>query len=102
LGLPLTLRSGLFALYGKKVYGTFGDIVDMLAVVTTMFAVVANMGVVATQIVAGLVYLKIVPEQDGIVGQVSPSPAHFVHRGCYIFHLLTCLVQPQKNDYSAF
>lgn len=45
----------------------------MLAVVTTIFAVVANIGVVATQMVAGLVYLEIVPEQDGVVGQVLPD-----------------------------
>ena len=74
LGLPLTVRSCLFPLLGKIIYGSFGDCIDMLAVVTTHFAVVANMGVVATQMVAGLVYLEIVPEQAGIVGQVPSCP----------------------------
>jgi len=54
LGLPLCHRSCFFALFGQTIYGTVGDFVDMLSIVTTVFAVCTSMGVGAIQINTGI------------------------------------------------
>ena len=54
MGLPLTIRSGLFPIFGKYVFGWFGDLVDALSIFTTLFAICTSMGVGAIQINTGL------------------------------------------------
>lgn len=54
MGLPLTLRSCYYPIFGNVTFGTLGDLVDSLAVVTTVVAVCASMGVGAIQINTGL------------------------------------------------
>jgi choline/glycine/proline betaine transport protein len=55
--LPLTLRSSLFPLIGDKIYGWRGDLVDIFAVIGTLFGVATSLGVGVLQINAGLNYL---------------------------------------------
>ncbi|MGF1552418.1 MAG: BCCT family transporter [Paracoccaceae bacterium] len=53
-GLPLTIRSALYPLIGDRIYGPWGDLVDILAVFGTMFGIVTSLGLGAMQINSGL------------------------------------------------
>lgn len=55
--LPLTLRSSLFPLIGDKIYTWRGDLVDIFAVIGTLFGVATSLGIGVLQINAGLTYL---------------------------------------------
>lgn len=56
-GLPLSMRSTLYPLIGDKVYGPLGHIVDIIAVLATIFGVATTLGLSVAQINAGLNYL---------------------------------------------
>ena len=53
-GWPLAIRSTLYPLIGKKIYGPWGHTVDTLAVFGTMFGVVTTLGLGVLQINSGL------------------------------------------------
>lgn len=53
-GLPLAIRSTLYPILGKKIYGGWGHTVDILAVFGTMFGVVTTLGLGVLQINSGL------------------------------------------------
>ncbi|MCE0506811.1 BCCT family transporter [Roseivivax sp. GX 12232] len=53
-GLPLTIRSALYPVLGDRIYGFWGDVVDILAVFGTMFGIVTSLGLGAMQINSGL------------------------------------------------
>ena len=55
-GLPLTIRSTLHPLLGDKVDGPWGNIVDIVASVATLFGVATSLGFGVQQINAGLNY----------------------------------------------
>lgn len=55
--LPLTIRSGLYPLFGKRIEGWIGDSVDIFAVCGTLFGIATSMGLGVLQINAGLEYL---------------------------------------------
>ena len=55
--LPLKIRSALYPLIGKKIYGPIGDGVDTFATIGTVFGVATTLGVGVTQINSGLNYL---------------------------------------------
>jgi len=52
--LPLTIRSALYPLIGKKMYGPAGHAVDVLAVFGTVFGVATSLGLGVTQMNTGL------------------------------------------------
>lgn len=56
-GLPLTLRSALHPIIGDKIYGWPGHVVDIFAVVGTVFGVATSLGLGSSQVNAGLNYL---------------------------------------------
>lgn len=56
-GLPLSVRSVLFPLIGKRIYGGWGHTVDILAVFGTMFGVVTSLGLGVMQLETGLAQL---------------------------------------------
>ncbi len=60
-GLPLTIRSTLYPILGKKIYGPWGHTVDILAVFGTMFGVVTTLGLGVLQINSGLESLFGIP-----------------------------------------
>ena len=60
-GLPLAIRSTLYPLIGKKIYGPWGHMVDTLAVFGTMFGVVTTLGLGVLQINSGLETLFGIP-----------------------------------------
>jgi len=55
--LPLTLRSALYPLIGERIYQWPGHLVDIFAVVSTVFGVATSLGLGASQVNAGFGYL---------------------------------------------
>lgn len=53
MGLPLCIRSCFYPMLGNVVFGTLGDLIDALAMLTTLVAVCASMGIGAIQINTG-------------------------------------------------
>lgn len=53
-GLPLTIRSALYPLIGKHIYGPIGHAADVVAIVGTLFGVATSLGFGVAQINAGL------------------------------------------------
>ncbi|MQM39137.1 Glycine betaine transporter [wastewater metagenome] len=53
-GLPLTIRSTLYPLIGRRIYGWPGDLADTLAVFGTVFGVATTLGLGAAQMNTGL------------------------------------------------
>jgi hypothetical protein len=60
-GMPLTLRSAFYPLFGKAVWGVFGHVVDIVAVLATLLGLAVSLGFGAEQIAGGLNYLFDVP-----------------------------------------
>ncbi|ARB45522.1 choline BCCT transporter BetT [Alloalcanivorax xenomutans] len=65
-GLPLTLRSALYPLIGKRIYGFWGHLVDIFAVVGTVFGVATSLGLGVEQVNAGLHYLFDLPDTENM------------------------------------
>lgn len=53
-GLPLTLRSGLSPLLGRRINGPIGDAVDVFAICGTLFGIATSLGLGVSQINSGL------------------------------------------------
>jgi len=56
-GLPLTIRSTFYPLLGERVWGWPGHIIDLLAVVATLFGLATSLGLGARQAASGLEFL---------------------------------------------
>lgn len=56
-GLPLTIRSVFYPLLGERVWGWPGHIIDILAVLSTLFGLATSLGLGASQAASGLHYL---------------------------------------------
>lgn len=52
--LPLTIRSALQPMFGKRIEGGLGDVVDVLAVFGTVFGIATTLGLGVQQMNAGL------------------------------------------------
>jgi len=61
-GLPLTIRSALYPLFGKRIHGPIGNTVDIAAVLGTVFGVATSLGIGIIQLNYGLKYMFGVPE----------------------------------------
>ncbi|NMF87292.1 BCCT family transporter [Aromatoleum petrolei] len=57
MGLPLSLRAAFFPLLGNKVRGWPGHLIDILAVLATIFGLATSLGLGATQAASGLHFL---------------------------------------------
>ncbi|MDQ2178697.1 BCCT family transporter [Marinifilum sp. D714] len=55
--LPLTIRSVFYPLFGEKIYGPIGDIIDIVSVIATLFGLATSLGFGVQQVNAGLTYL---------------------------------------------
>jgi len=64
-GLPLTIRSIFHPLLGDRIYGTWGNIIDILSVLATLFGLATSLGLGVSQIAAGLNYLFGFPNTIG-------------------------------------
>ena len=60
-GLPLTIRSAFYPIFGERVWGWTGHIIDTLAVFATLFGLATSLGFGAQQANAGLEYIYGVP-----------------------------------------
>ncbi|EPC01101.1 choline transporter BetT [Litchfieldella anticariensis FP35 = DSM 16096] len=60
--LPLSIRSALYPLLGKRIYGPIGHTVDITAVVSTVFGIATSLGIGVMQLNYGLNYMFDVPE----------------------------------------
>lgn len=56
-GLPLTVRSAFYPLLGDRIWGWPGHIIDLLAVVATLFGLATSLGLGAQQVASGLDFL---------------------------------------------
>jgi choline/glycine/proline betaine transport protein len=61
LNLPLAIRSSLYPIFGKRVYGPGGTLVDIAAVVGTMIGVATSLGIGAVGLNVGLNLLFGIP-----------------------------------------
>ncbi|MCG8638102.1 MAG: BCCT family transporter [Desulfobacterales bacterium] len=52
--LPLTIRSGLTPLFGKRLEGILGDVVDITAVIATILGIAVTIGYGITQFASGV------------------------------------------------
>ena len=59
---PLTIRSTFYPMLGDKVHGPLGNLIDILAVVATLFGVATSLGLGVQQVNAGLNHLWNVEE----------------------------------------
>ncbi len=55
--LPLSIRSIFYPIFKEKVYGIVGDIIDLLAVLATLFGLATSLGLGVQQINSGLNYV---------------------------------------------
>jgi choline/glycine/proline betaine transport protein len=73
--LPLTMRSALYPLIGERIHGPIGHVVDIFAVLGTMFGIATSLGLGVMQINAGLSYLFELPEsvylQIALIGGIT-------------------------------
>lgn len=56
-GLPLTIRSVFYPLLGEKIYGWPGNVIDILAVASTLFGLATSLGFGVQQVNAGFNFL---------------------------------------------
>ncbi|MCB2183584.1 MAG: BCCT family transporter [Desulfobulbaceae bacterium] len=56
-GLPLTIRSIFYPILGNKIYGFWGNVIDVLSVLATLMGLATSLGLGVQQINAGLNFL---------------------------------------------
>ncbi|AGN87635.1 choline transporter [Enterobacter sp. R4-368] len=67
--LPLTIRSALYPIFGKRINGPIGHTVDIAAVIGTIFGIATTLGIGVVQLNYGLKVLFDVPE--GLTAQMA-------------------------------
>ena len=68
-GLPLAIRSALYPIFGKRIYGGIGHGVDLAAVIGTIFGIAASLGIGVALLSYGLEFLFGIPQ--GTVSQIG-------------------------------
>jgi BCCT family betaine/carnitine transporter len=68
-GLPLTIRSAFFPLLKNRCWGWFGHVIDIVAVLATIFGLATSLGFGAQQAASGLKFLFGI--DSGIATQVA-------------------------------
>lgn len=61
-GMPLTIRSAFYPLLGDRVWGWTGHLIDVLAVLATIFGLATSLGLGASQASSGLNFLFGIPD----------------------------------------
>lgn len=59
--LPLTIRSVFYPILGERIHGRFGDVIDVIAVVATLFGLATSLGFGVQQVTSGLHHLFDLP-----------------------------------------
>ncbi|WP_224488068.1 BCCT family transporter [Robertkochia flava] len=60
-GLPLTIRSIFYPFLGDRIYGRAGDLIDIFAVLATLFGLATSLGFGVQQIASGLNHVFGIP-----------------------------------------
>jgi len=68
-GLPLTIRSAFYPLLGERVWGPIGHVIDIIAVLATIFGLATSLGLGASQAAGGLNFLFGI--ENNITTQIS-------------------------------
>ena len=68
-GLPLTVRSVFYPLLGERIWGWPGHLIDLLAVIATLFGLATSLGLGAQQVASGLNFLFGV--EAGLTAQIG-------------------------------
>lgn len=55
--MPLTLRSAFYPILGNRIYGWMGDVIDIMAVITTLFGLATTIGFGVGQINSGFTHV---------------------------------------------
>lgn len=63
-GLPLTLRSCFYPIFGERIWGWPGHVIDILAILATIFGLATSLGIGAQQVAAGLNFLFGLPTSN--------------------------------------
>lgn len=63
-GRPLSVRWALEPLLGRRTDSWIGDVIDVIAIVGTLFGVATSLGFGVNQIFAGLVHLGLLPDNE--------------------------------------
>ncbi len=66
-GRPISIRWALEPLLGDRVKGALGDVIDAVAVISTVFGVASSLGLGAMQIGSGAAFLGLIPSGGNIV-----------------------------------
>ena len=61
-GFPLTIRSAFYLLFGERVWGWPGHLIDTFAILAGLFGLATSLGLGVQQVASGLNYLFDVPE----------------------------------------
>lgn len=64
LGMPFSVRSIFYPLFGNRVWGWTGHLIETLAVFSTLFGLAVSIGIGAEQITGGFDYLFAFPATD--------------------------------------
>ncbi|MDN6280934.1 MAG: BCCT family transporter [Psychroflexus sp.] len=59
--MPLTLRSAFYPILGNRIYGWMGNLIDIMAVITTMFGLATTIGFGVGQINSGFTHVFGIP-----------------------------------------
>ncbi|MBB1486801.1 BCCT family transporter [Oceanospirillum sediminis] len=83
--LPLTIRSAFYPLFGERVWGPLGHVIDITAVLATIFGLATSLGLGASQAAGGLNFLfgvdNNISTQVAIIVVVSAIAIFSVVRG---------------------
>ncbi len=60
--MPLSIRSALYPIFGKKIHGPIGDTVDIAAMLGTIFGIATTLGIGVAQLNFGLNFMFGLPE----------------------------------------
>jgi len=56
-GLPLSIRTAFYPIFGERIHGALGNAVDIMATVATLFGVATSLGLGVQQVNAGIDHL---------------------------------------------
>lgn len=65
-GMPFSIRSAFYPIFGERIRGWTGHVIDIMAVFATLFGLATSLGFGASQALAGLNELYGVPNTDTI------------------------------------
>jgi len=68
--LPLSIRSALYPIFGKKIHGGIGHAVDIAAILGTIFGIATSLGIGVVQLNYGLKFMFDMPENVFVQGSL--------------------------------